>query len=65
LDINVEKTKYMLLSCHQNVVQNHNLQTANIFSENVAQFKYLGTSVTNRNLIAEEIKRRMNSDNPC
>jgi hypothetical protein len=24
LELNVEKTKYMLLSCHQNAGQNHN-----------------------------------------
>jgi hypothetical protein len=27
--------------------------------ENVAQFKYLGTTVIDRNLIQEEIKRRL------
>jgi hypothetical protein len=31
----------------------------------VAQFKYLGTTITNRNLIQEEIKRRLNSGNAC
>jgi hypothetical protein len=29
LEINVEKTKYMLLSCHQNVGQNRDKKTAN------------------------------------
>jgi hypothetical protein len=31
--------------------------------ENVAQFRYLGTTITNRNLIQGEIKRRLNSGN--
>jgi hypothetical protein len=33
--------------------------------ENVSQFKYLGKTVTNQNLIQEEIKRRMNFGNAC
>jgi hypothetical protein len=31
----------------------------------VSQFKYLGITVTNRNLIQEEVKRRLNSGNVC
>jgi hypothetical protein len=31
----------------------------------VSQFKYLGITVTNQNLIQEEIKRRLNSGNAC
>jgi hypothetical protein len=33
--------------------------------ENVAQFRYLGTAVTNQNSIWEEIKGRLNSGNAC
>jgi hypothetical protein len=31
----------------------------------MAQFKYLGTTTTNQNLILEGIKRRLNSGNAC
>jgi hypothetical protein len=63
-EINVEKTKYML-SRHQNVGQNRDIKIANRSFENVSQFKYLGTTVTNQNLFQEEIKRRLNSGNAC
>jgi hypothetical protein len=33
--------------------------------ENVSQFICLGTTVTNQNLIQEEIKRRLDSSNAC
>jgi hypothetical protein len=54
LEINIEKTKYMLLSRHQNAGQNRDMKIANRSFENVSQFKYLGTTVTNQNLIQEE-----------
>jgi hypothetical protein len=41
------------------------MKIANRSFENVSQFKYLGTTVINRNLIQEEIKRRFNSGNAC
>jgi hypothetical protein len=53
----------MLLSCHQNAGQNHNIEIGDRFFKNVAQFKYLGMTVTNQNLIQEEIKGRLNSSN--
>jgi hypothetical protein len=65
LEVNTEKTKYMLLSRHQNAGQNHDIKIGNRCFENVEEFRYLGTTITNQNLIQEEIKRRMNSDNAC
>jgi hypothetical protein len=65
IEVNTEKTEHMLLSRHQNAGQYHNIKRANRSSENVSQFKYLGTSVTNQNLIQEEIKRTLNSGNTC
>jgi hypothetical protein len=63
LEIHVDKTKYMLLSRHQNVGQNREIKIENRLFENVSQFRYLGTTVTNQNFIQEEIKRRLNSGN--
>jgi hypothetical protein len=65
LEVNAEKTKYMLLTRHQNAEQNHDMKIANRSFENVAQFKYLGRTVTNENLIQEEIKNRLISSNAC
>jgi hypothetical protein len=41
------------------------MKMANRTFENVSQFKYLGMTVTNQNLIEEEIKRRLNFANAC
>jgi hypothetical protein len=55
----------MLLSCQQNVGRKWDIKIANSSFENVSQFKYLWTTVINKNLIKEEIKRRLNSGNAC
>jgi hypothetical protein len=65
LEVSTEKTKYMLLSRHQNAGQNRDIKIANRCFENVALFKYLGTTVTDQNFIQEEIKSRLNSGNAC
>jgi hypothetical protein len=53
----------MLTFRHQNTGQYHNMKTAHRSFENVAQFKYLGMTVANQNMIWEAIKRRLNSGN--
>jgi hypothetical protein len=55
----------MLLSSHQNVGQNRVINIKSRLFENVSQFKYLGITVTDQNLIQEEIKMRLNSGNTC
>jgi hypothetical protein len=63
LEINIEKTKSMLLTRHQNVGRNRDIKIGNRSFENVSQFKYLQTTVKNQNLNQENIKRRLNSGN--
>jgi hypothetical protein len=56
LEINIEETKYMLLSHQRNAGENQDIEIANRSFENMSQFKYLGTTVT---------KRRLNSGKAC
>jgi hypothetical protein len=56
---------YIFLSHHQNGGQNHDTKIANRSFEIVAQFKYLGITATDQNLIQNEIKRRLNLGNAC
>jgi hypothetical protein len=64
-EVNVEKTKYMLVSRDQHGDQNRDIKIGNRSFDNVSEFKYLGTTVTNQNLIQEEIKRGLISGNVC
>jgi hypothetical protein len=65
LEVNAEKTKYMVMSRDRNVGQNGYIQIGNKSFETVEQFKYLGTTLTNQNCIHEEIKSRLKSGNAC
>ena len=55
----------MVMSRDQNVGQIHSVRTDNSTFERVEEFKYLGTTLTNQNSIAEEIKSRLRSGNAC
>jgi hypothetical protein len=55
----------MIMSRHPNSGQNQNIRTANKSFENVAKFKYLGTTLTYQSDIHDEIKNRLNSRNAC
>jgi hypothetical protein len=65
LEVNAEKTKYMVISRDQNAGQNGYIQIGNESFETVEQFKYLETTLTNQNSIHEEIKSRFKSGNAC
>jgi hypothetical protein len=65
LEVNPEKTKYMLVSRCQKAGQGQSINIGNRSFESVAKFKYLGTTLTDTNCIHEEIKSRLNSGNAC
>jgi hypothetical protein len=66
LEVNTEKTKYMLLSRHKHAEQNREIKVVNRSFGNIVRLRYLGpTRITNQNLIQEEIKRGLNLDNAC
>ena len=55
---------YVLLKQHiYNLI--HSVRIDNSTFERVEEFKYLGTTLTNQNSIAEEIKSRLRSGNAC
>jgi sorting nexin-29 len=65
LEVNAEKSKHMVMSRNQNAGHNHTIKTDNKSFERVQEFKYLGTTLTNRNSIYEQIKSRVKSSNAC
>jgi hypothetical protein len=53
LRVNAEKTKYMLMSRSQKIGQKHSIKITNRSFEDVAKFKYLGTTLTDQNCMHE------------
>ena len=51
LEVNVDKTKYRVMSGDQNAGRSHNMRIDNRSFERVEEFKYLGTTLTNQNFI--------------
>jgi hypothetical protein len=51
------------MSRHPKSGQNQNIRKANESFENMAKFKYLGTTLINQNDIRDEVKSRLNSGN--
>jgi hypothetical protein len=65
LGVDPEKITYMLMSRSQKIGQKLSIKIANRSSEDVAEFRYLGTTLTDQNCMHEEIKSRLNSGNAC
>ena len=58
LEVYADKPKYMIMSRDQNAGRSDGMKTDNSSIERVEEFKYLGTKLTNKNSIQEEIKSR-------
>jgi hypothetical protein len=48
LEVNPEKNKYMLMSHSQKIGQKHSIKIAKMSFEEVAKFKFLGTTLTSK-----------------
>ena len=65
LEVNADKTKYMLMYRDQNERRSQNKNCENRSFERVEEFKYLGTTLAHQNSTQEEIKSRLKSRNAC
>jgi hypothetical protein len=65
VEVNPEKTKYMLMSPCQKAGQKHGIKIVNRSFEYVAKFRYFGTPLTDQNCMHKEIKIRLNSGIAC
>jgi hypothetical protein len=65
VDLEVNPKKDKLLSREHNAGPLHHIKIAAKCFENVAQFRYLETTITNETLIQEEIKGRLNWGSSC
>ena len=65
LEVNAEKTKYLIMSRDQAVGTDHNIKIDYKSLERVEHLKYLRMTLTNSNSIHEEIKSKLKSGNAC
>jgi hypothetical protein len=65
LEVNAEKTEYMVMSRDQNAGQYSSIKTGDNSFETVEQFKYFETTLTNQISIHKDIKSRLKSGNAC
>jgi len=65
LEVNADRTKYMVMSREQNAGRSHNIKPDNSSFERMEEFKCFGTTLTNQNSIQEEMKSRLKSRSAC
>jgi hypothetical protein len=65
LEVNADKTKYMVMSRDQNAGRSHSMKIDNSSFERAKELRYFGTALTNQNSIRVEIKSRLKSGNAC
>jgi len=56
LEVNVDKSQYMVTSGDQNAGRSHSIEIDNTSFERVEPFKFLGTALRNQNCSQEELK---------
>jgi len=65
LEVNADKTKYMVMSRDRNAGWGHSVKIDNTSIEKLEEFKYLGTTLTDQNSIQEEIKSKLKLGTAC
>ena len=65
LEVNADRTKYMVMSRDQNEERSNKMKTDNSSSERLEEFRCLRTTLTNQNSVQEEIKSISKSGNAC
>jgi len=65
LEVNANKTKYMVMFRDHNAGRSHDIKTDNSSFVRLEEFRYLGTALTNQNSLQEEIKSRLKPGNGC
>jgi len=65
LEVNADRTKYMVMPRDRNAGRSQDIKTDNSSTEMVEELKYLGIILTNKNCIQEETESRLKSGNAC
>jgi hypothetical protein len=65
LEVQADKTKYVIMSRDQNAGRSHDIKFDNSSSDCIEQLKYFGITLTNPNYIQEELENILNSGNAC